>query len=84
MNYIIVYKLNGIAQILFMMFRDESNIFFNEDTFIESIDDVIYVMDTFIRPDNDAFVVQETLLDSQAFKENKNSIFNYLLEIYNE
>lgn len=82
MNYIVVYKKEGKLSTIFFKYRDESNIGFNEDTFIRNEDEVIRVMYTYFHPDDNAMVIRETFLDLDCLRENLDDIIlkmlNYL------
>lgn len=77
MNYIVVFRRGGILMSLFFAYRDESNVAYKEGTLIRNVDDVIEVMDEYFSPDNGEYVIRETFLDSNAFREdNKNITVN--------
>lgn len=67
MNYIVVFR--RILMSLFFAYRDESNVAYKEGTLIRNVDDVIEVMDEYFSPDNSEYVIRETFLDSNTFRE---------------
>lgn len=78
MNYIVVFRRRGILMSLFFAYRDESDIVYKEGTLIRNVDDVIEVMDEYFSPDNSEYVIRETLLDSEAFREDNQAITEHL------
>nr|DAQ75830.1 MAG TPA: hypothetical protein [Caudoviricetes sp.] len=78
MNYIVVFRRRGILTSLFFAYRDESDIVFKDDTLIRNIDDVIKVMDEYFSPDDSLYVIRETFLDSNAFREDNEAITEHL------
>lgn len=78
MNYIVVFRRRGILMSLFFAYRDESNVAYKEGTLIRNVDDVIEVMDEYFSPDNSEYVIRETLLDSEAFREDNQAITEHL------
>lgn len=84
MNYIVVFRKGGILNSLFFNYRDESNVAFKEETLIRNEDDVINVMLKYFAPDNGNMVIRETLLDSNAFKEDYYSIAEQLRKWLND
>lgn len=78
MNYIVVFRRRGILTSLFFAYRDESDIVFKDDTLIRNIDDVIKVMDGYFSPDDSLYVIRETFLDSNAFREDNEAITEHL------
>jgi hypothetical protein len=78
MNYIVVFRRGGILMSLFFAYRDESNVAYKEGTLIRNVDDVIEVMDEYFSPDNSEYVIRETLLDSEAFREDNQAITEHL------
>lgn len=78
MNYIAVFKRDNKLVSLFFAYRDESDIVYKRSTLIRNEDDVINAITTYFYPDNENIVIRETLLDSLAFKEDNESITNYL------
>lgn len=74
MNYIVVFRRGGILMSLFFAYRDESNVAYKEDTLIRNVDDVIEVMDEYFSPDNGKYVIRETFLDSNTFREDNKNI----------
>lgn len=69
MNYVIVFKRRGELLCLLFVGRDESEVAYKYSTLIRNEDDVIKAMLEFFSPDNGDMIIQETLLDSKAFKE---------------
>ena len=59
---------------LFFAYRDESDIVYKEGTLIRNVDDVIEVMDEYFSPDNSEYVIRETFLDSNTFREDNKDI----------
>lgn len=78
MNYIVVFRRGGILMSLFFAYRDESNVAYKEGTLIRNVDDVIEVMDEYFSPDNSEYVIRETFLDSEAFREDNQAITEHL------
>lgn len=78
MNYIVVFRKRGLLTSLFFAYRDESDIIFKDDTLIRNIDDVIRVIDEYISPDDSLYVIRETFLDSNAFREDNEAITEHL------
>lgn len=78
MNYIVVFRRGGILMSLFFAYRDESNVAYKEGTLIRNEDDVIKAMDEYFSPDNSEYVIRETLLDSEAFREDNQAITEHL------
>lgn len=78
MNYIVVFRRRGILTSLFFAYRDESDIVFKDDTLIRNEDDVIKVMDEYFSPDDSLYVIRETFLDSNAFREDNEAITEHL------
>lgn len=78
MNYIVVFRRGGILMSLFFAYRDESNVAYKEGTLIRNVDDVIEVMDEYFSPDNGEYVIRETFLDSEAFREDNQAITEHL------
>lgn len=78
MNYIVVFRRRGILTSLFFAYRDESDIVFKDDTLIRNIDDVIKVMDEYFSPDDSLYVIRETFLDSNTFREDNEAITEHL------
>ena len=78
MSYIVVFRRRGILTSLFFAYRDESDIVFKDDTLIRNIDDVIKVMDEYFSPDDSLYVIRETFLDSNAFREDNEAITEHL------
>jgi hypothetical protein len=78
MNYIVVFRRRGILTSLFFAYRDESDIVFKDDTLIRNIDDIIKVMDEYFSPDDSLYVIRETFLDSNAFREDNEAITEHL------
>lgn len=74
MNYIVVFRRGGILMSLFFAYRDESDIVYKEGTLIRNVDDVIEVMDEYFSPDNSEYVIRETFLDSNTFREDNKDI----------
>lgn len=74
MNYIVVFRRGGILMSLFFAYRDESDVAYKEGTLIRNIDDVIEVMDEYFSPDNSEYVIRETFLDSNTFREDNKDI----------
>ena len=59
---------------LFFAYRDESDIVFKDDTLIRNEDDVIKAMDEYFSPDEGTYVIRETFLDSNTFREDNKDI----------
>lgn len=78
MNYIVVFRRRGILMSLFFAYRDESNVAYKEGTLIRNVDDVIKAMDEYFSPDEGTYVIRETLLDSEAFREDNQAITEHL------
>lgn len=78
MNYIVVFRRGGILMSLFFAYRDESNVAYKEGTLIRNVDDVIKAMDEYFSPDEGTYVIRETLLDSEAFREDNQAITEHL------
>ena len=78
MNYIVVFRRRGILMSLFFAYRDESDLVFMDDTLIRNEDDVIKAMDEYFSPDEGTYVIRETLLDSEAFREDNQAITEHL------
>lgn len=78
MNYIVVFRRGGILMSLFFAYRDESNVAYKEGTLIRNVDDVIEVMDEYFSPDNSEYVIRETFLDSNTFREDNQAITEHL------
>lgn len=74
MNYIVVFRRGGILMSLFFAYRDESDVVYKEGTLIRNVDDVIEVMDEYFSPDNSEYVIRETFLDSNTFREDNKDI----------
>lgn len=74
MNYIVVFRRRGILMSLFFAYRDESNVAYKEGTLIRNVDDVIEVMDEYFSPDEGTYVIRETFLDSNTFREDNKDI----------
>lgn len=74
MNYIVVFRRRGILMSLFFAYRDESDIVYKDDTLIRNVDDVIKAMDEYFSPDNSEYVIRETFLDSNTFREDNKDI----------
>ena len=74
MNYIVVFRRGGILMSLFFAYRDESNVAYMVGTLIRNVDDVIEVMDEYFSPDNSEYVIRETFLDSNTFREDNKDI----------
>lgn len=77
MNYVVVFKQNGVLSSLFFLGRDESDVVFKEETLIRDEDDVINAMLKFFNPDKGDMIIQETLLNAQAYSED----INHFLEL---
>lgn len=78
MNYIVVFRRGGALMSLFFAHRDESDIVYKDDTLIRDEDDVIKAMDEYFSPDEGTYVIRETLLDSEAFREDNQAITEHL------
>lgn len=78
MNYIVVFRRGGTLMSLFFAYRDESDIAFKDGTLIRNEDDVIKVMNEYFFPDEGTYVIKETLLDSEAFREDNQAITEHL------
>lgn len=78
MNYIVVFRRRGVLTSLFFAYRDESDIVYKDNTLIRNVDDVIKVMDEYFSPDNDEYVIRETFLDSDTFREDNQAITEHL------
>ena len=59
---------------LFFAYRDESNVAYKEGTLIRNEDDVIKAMDEYFSPDEGTYVIRETFLDSNTFREDNKDI----------
>lgn len=84
MNYIVVFKRGGALMSLFFAYRDESDIAFKSNTLIRNVDDVIKVMDEYFSPDEGMYVIRETFLDSEVFRENNQAITEHLRKFLSE
>lgn len=84
MNYIVVFKKEGIKYSLFLNHRDESNVAYKEETLIRNEDDVIKVMLKYFGPDNGDMIIRETLLDVYTFREDYDNITKQLKKLLDE
>ena len=84
MNYIVVFRKEGILNSLFFNYRDESNVAYKEETLIRNEDDVIKVMLKYFSPDNDDMIIRETLLDVYTFREDYDNITKQLKRLLDE
>lgn len=84
MNYIVVFRKEGILNSLFFNYRDESNVAYKEETLIRNEDDVIKVMLKYFGPDNGNMIIKETLLDVNVFKKEYNNITKQLKKLLDE
>lgn len=84
MNYIVVYRKEGVINSLFFSYRDESNVAFKEETLIRDEDDVIRIMLEYFHPDNGDMAIRETLLDVNSYKEDNIAIIKVLEKLLDE
>lgn len=84
MNYIVVFRKEGILNSLFFNYRDESNVAYKEETLIRNEDDVIKVMLKYFGPDNGDMIIRETLLDVYTFREDYDNITKQLKRLLDE
>lgn len=84
MNYIVVFRKEGVLNSLFFNYRDESNVVFKEETLIRDEDDVIRVMLRYFSPDKGNMVIRETLLNADAFRQDYTEISEQLKKLLDE
>lgn len=78
MNYIVVFKKRGALSSLFFVYRDESNVAYSADSLIRNEDDVIKAMEDYFETDDNIYVIRETYLDVDTFREDNYFIMHDL------